>query len=94
MIPNRAIYSQSIQKQEITMKTVLLIGINAKYIHSNPAVYCLKAYADKYYPNRPDGCGLQLPSTQSISQANTILADLYEKSHRRQHFPAIYGTGA
>ena len=23
----------------------LLVGINAKYIHSNPAVYSLKAYA-------------------------------------------------
>ena len=26
----------------------LLCGINAKYIHSNLAVYCLKAYAEKY----------------------------------------------
>ena len=34
---------------------VLLIGINAKYIHSNPAVYSLKAYADKYYPHRSNG---------------------------------------
>ena len=28
---------------------VLLTAINAKYIHSNLAVYCLKAYADKKY---------------------------------------------
>ena len=39
---------------------VLLIGINAKYIHSNPAVYSLKAYADKYYPARPGGCSLEI----------------------------------
>ena len=26
----------------------LLVAINAKYIHSNPAVYCLKAYAEKF----------------------------------------------
>lgn len=26
----------------------LLVGINAKYIHTNPAIFCLKAYADKY----------------------------------------------
>ena len=27
---------------------VLLGAVNAKYIHSNLAVYCLKAYAEKY----------------------------------------------
>lgn len=86
MIPNRAIYSQSIQKQEITMKTVLLIGINAKYIHSNPAVYCLKAYADKYYPNRPDGCELAVAEYTINQQANTILADLYEKKPQAAAF--------
>lgn len=26
---------------------ILLVGINAKYIHSNPAIYSLKAYAEK-----------------------------------------------
>ena len=28
----------------------LLVAINAKYIHSNPAVYSLRAYADRVYP--------------------------------------------
>ena len=27
---------------------VILTAINAKYIHSNLAVYCLKAYAEEY----------------------------------------------
>ena len=27
---------------------VLLVGINAKYIHSNPAIYSLAAYAGKF----------------------------------------------
>ena len=27
---------------------ILLVAVNAKYIHSCPAVYSLKAYADKY----------------------------------------------
>lgn len=27
---------------------ILLTAVNAKYIHSNPAIYSLKAYADKY----------------------------------------------
>ena len=30
---------------------ILLTAINAKYIHSNLAVYCLKAYAQKYLEN-------------------------------------------
>ena len=29
-------------------KKILLAAINAKYIHSNLAVYCLDAYARKY----------------------------------------------
>ena len=29
---------------------ILLVAINAKYIHSNLAVYCLKAYAEKNMP--------------------------------------------
>ena len=29
------------------MKKILLAAINAKYIHSNLAVYSLKAYADE-----------------------------------------------
>ena len=28
---------------------ILLTAINAKYIHSNLAVYCLKAYVEKYF---------------------------------------------
>ena len=27
----------------------LLVGINAKYIHSNPAIYSLKAYAGEQF---------------------------------------------
>ncbi len=29
---------------------ILLLAINAKYIHSNPAVYSLREYADRVYP--------------------------------------------
>ena len=28
----------------------LLAALNAKYIHSNPALYSLRAYAEKYHP--------------------------------------------
>ena len=27
---------------------IVLVGINAKYIHSNPAIYSLAAYANKF----------------------------------------------
>lgn len=60
-------------------KTVLLIGINAKYIHSNPAIHGLKAYADHYYPNRPNGCKLTVAEYTINQQTDTILADLYQK---------------
>ncbi len=36
------------EEVRICMK-ILLIAVNAKYIHSNPAVYSLKAYADSTY---------------------------------------------
>jgi len=56
---------------------VLLVAINAKYIHSNPAVYDLRAYAKKH---------VQLPDLQidvaeyTINeQLDTILMDIYQK---------------
>ena len=61
-------------------KKILLIGINAKYIHSNPAVHGLKAYADKYYPNRPSGCELSVAEYTINQQTDTILAGLYKKN--------------
>ncbi len=58
---------------------VLLIGINAKYIHSNPALYSLKAYADKYYPDRPDGCVLEIAEYTINQPTETILAEIYRQ---------------
>ena len=36
------------QFQRGTAMKILLVAINAKYIHSNLAVYSLKAYAEQY----------------------------------------------
>lgn len=58
---------------------VLLIGINAKYIHSNPAVYSLRAYADKYYSQRPKDCQLEIAEYTINQTVHTILADLYQR---------------
>lgn len=65
---------------------VLLIGINAKYIHSNPAVYSLKAYADKFYPDRPDGCTLEIAEYTINQPSGAILADLYQKKPQAAAF--------
>lgn len=52
----------------------LLAAINAKYIHSNPAIYSLKAYAgDTYAPYIELG---EYTINQSISE---ILADIYKR---------------
>ena len=59
--------------------SILLIGINAKYIHSNPAIYSLKAYADKYYPDRPGGCSLEIAEYTINQPQGAILADIYQK---------------
>ena len=55
--------------------SILLIGINAKYIHSNPAIYSLKAYADKYYPDRPGGCSLEIAEYTINQPQGAILSE-------------------
>ena len=62
--------------------TVLLIGINAKYIHSNPAIYSLKAYADKYYLPYPNDCVLEIAEYTINQLSSTILADIYQNHSR------------
>ena len=60
---------------------ILLVGINAKYIHSNPAIYSLAAYAGKY----ADAKGLSLREHINIAeytinqQVEDIEADIYKK---------------
>lgn len=58
---------------------VLLIGINAKFIHSNLAIHSLKAYADKYYPDRPAGCTIEIAEYTINQSPDDILADIYQK---------------
>ena len=50
-------YRQPVHKIGEIMKHVLLVGINAKYIHSNLAIRCLKAACDRQgVPSRIDLC--------------------------------------
>ena len=54
------------------MKT-LLIAINAKYIHSNLAVYSLKAAAGKY------GDQIEIAEYTINQQPDQILGDIYRR---------------
>lgn len=53
---------------------ILLTAINAKYIHSNLAVYCLKAYADKKYRDE-----VSLAEFTINNREEQILEKIYEK---------------
>lgn len=63
--------------KETTMK-ILLTAINAKYIHSNLAVYCLKAYAEKMLPsNYP--VEVELVEFTINQPLDEILGQVYER---------------
>lgn len=69
---------------EVFMK-VLLTAINAKYIHSNLAVYSLRAYAGKYAQQTEI-------AEYTINQTmDDILSDIYRKNRIFYVCPAIYG---
>jgi len=57
----------------------LLVGINAKYIHSNPAIYSLAAYTKQY--NAPDGTPykeqVQIAEYTINQNIEDVLADIY-----------------
>ncbi len=58
----------------------LLVGINAKYIHSNPAIYSLNAYAGKSKDedNKPLSEHIQLCEYTINQSMEDILADIYK----------------
>lgn len=55
------------------MKKILLVALNAKYIHSNPAVYCLKAYAAEYQEQ------IEIAEYTINQQTDEILRDIYKR---------------
>ena len=50
---------------------ILLVAVNAKYVHSNPAVYCLKSYAAS------KGYEAEIAEYTINQQAGEVLQDLY-----------------
>ncbi len=55
----------------------LLAAVNSKYIHSNPAVYSLKAYAEKREPELSGH--IEIAEYTINHQISEILADLYAR---------------
>ena len=57
---------------------ILLVAINAKYIHSNLAVYCLRAYAEK---NMPQDVNVQIELAEYTINQNRdeVLKDIYRR---------------
>ena len=53
---------------------ILLAAINAKYIHTNPAVRCLKAYAEKQ-----TGIFVDFSEYTINQRTDCILSDIYRK---------------
>ena len=61
---------------------ILLTAINAKYIHSNLAVYCLKAYAERTFQNNTqidDELAIEIAEYTINQQLEDIMMDIYEK---------------
>lgn len=63
---------------------VLLVAVNAKYIHSNLAVYDLKAYTE----NIP--VEVELAEYTINQQQEEILRDIYEHKSRCSRFFLLY----
>ena len=51
----------------------LLVAVNAKYIHSNPAIYSLRAYAHKYEQH------IELAEYTINNRTEEIMADIFRK---------------
>ena len=61
------------------MKRVLLVGVNAKYIHSNPAIYSLEAYARTHVGRELADGALELVEYTINQNMENILADIYRR---------------
>ena len=59
---------------------ILLTAINAKYIHSNPAVYSLAAYANgNLTEDEKEKCQVEIAEYTINHRTETIIADIYKK---------------
>lgn len=61
------------------MKKILLAAVNAKYIHSNLAVYSLKSYAQSVCALKNSGVCIDIAEYTINQQEDFILKDIYRK---------------
>lgn len=59
---------------------ILLTAINAKYIHSNLAVYSLRAYANQHLKKEDGQISIELAEYTINQQIDDIMMDIYEKN--------------
>jgi radical SAM superfamily enzyme YgiQ (UPF0313 family) len=59
---------------------ILLVAVNAKYIHSNPAVYSLRAYAQSFLDAREKKREILTAEYTINQQIGAILRDIYQKA--------------
>lgn len=62
---------------------ILLVGINAKYIHSNLGIYCIMAYAGKHGISEND---LQIAEYTINQNEYTVIEDIYERKPKMLAF--------
>jgi len=70
---SQRLFAMNCSKKEVEMK-ILLVAINAKYIHSNLAVYCLKKYSKEYDNN------IEIAEYTINQQMEFILQDIYKRN--------------
>ena len=59
---------------------ILLTAINAKYIHSNPAIYSLAAYANhNMTKEEKENCQIEIAEYTINHRTESIIADIYKK---------------
>lgn len=59
---------------------ILLTAINAKYIHSNPAIYSLAAYANhNLTKEEKENCQIEIAEYTINHRTESIIADIYKK---------------
>lgn len=90
------------RKDEPYPMRFLLAAVNAKYIHSNPAVYSLRAYAE-HFCSVPSNGPVSLGSAEQVesksqnipstSPSGRFLPTFTGKSPMRSAFRVISGTG-
>ena len=65
----------------------LLVALNAKYIHSNPAVYSLAAFANgNLTVEEKEKCQIEIAEYTINHRTENIITDIYQKGSAGQMY--------